>query len=446
MDVITKSYLEEIINLIKQDYNKKIIPKLETHAYGIEWEKGSSVITRIGNLEMHKDCTISNKLKGCLHDGKEILHWLNPDGWGLPMDNGEIPILDGTAGDVGVAFTDPWYVKVYNLETKYQVYISEYNIDGTWIKITPCIYSHDKSMTRINADGKEEAFSACISKDDETHIGGNKDTNYISKLHGRPRTGVDILTAIEFCNNRSDGRQLIDYLHWCSLQLLYYIEYANFDCQLPVNKNLTTDGFKQGGLGVGVTKLNWTNLSTYNGNNPIVETNFKVIANVGNKSYCDIDYDLNEYQTLFKVKPSYFHGLCLFGDVWTFIGDIIVITDINDNTKANVYKLKSNVTLAEITNDNILDKCIKIGVQYNRGGWINEFDLSNGPYFIPVINGNSTKGDYNYNNRNGQDIRILILGGGYDHGTQAGIGAFHSNLLTSYSNADVGFMTMLTLD
>lgn len=36
MDVITKSYLEQIINFIKQDYNKKIIPKLETHAYGIE--------------------------------------------------------------------------------------------------------------------------------------------------------------------------------------------------------------------------------------------------------------------------------------------------------------------------------------------------------------------------------------------------------------------------
>lgn len=146
---------------------------------------------------MHRDCTISNKLKGCLHEGKEILHWLNPDGYGLPMDNGEIPILDGTAGDVGVAFTDPWYVKVYNLETKYQVYISEYNIDGTWIKITPCIYSHDKSMTRMNANGKEEAFSACISKNDQTHIGGNKDTNYISKLHGRPRTGVDILTALD---------------------------------------------------------------------------------------------------------------------------------------------------------------------------------------------------------------------------------------------------------
>lgn len=50
---------------------------------------------------------------------------------------------------------------------------------------------------------------------------------------------------------------MIDYLEYCALQALCYIEYANFDNQAALNTNLTSDGFKQGGLGAGVTNLNW---------------------------------------------------------------------------------------------------------------------------------------------------------------------------------------------
>lgn len=45
---------------------------------------------------------------------------------------------------------------------------------------------------------------------------------------------------------------MIDYLEYCALQALCYIEYANFDNQAALNTNLTSDGFKQGGLGAGV--------------------------------------------------------------------------------------------------------------------------------------------------------------------------------------------------
>lgn len=42
-------------------------------------------------------------------------------------------------------------------------------------------------------------------------------------------------------------------VEYCALQALCYIEYANFDNQATLNVNLTSDGFKQGGLGAGVT-------------------------------------------------------------------------------------------------------------------------------------------------------------------------------------------------
>ena len=63
---------------------------------------------------------------------------------------------------------------------------------------------------------------------------------------------------------------MIDYLEYCAIQALCYIEYANFDNQAALNTNLTSDGFKQGGLGAGVTNLNWDRWTAFNNNNPIV--------------------------------------------------------------------------------------------------------------------------------------------------------------------------------
>ena len=41
-----------------------------------------------------------------------------------------------------------------------------------------------------------------------------------------------------------------------TMDWLYYIEFANFNSQLPFNPTLTAEGFKQGGLSAGVTDLN----------------------------------------------------------------------------------------------------------------------------------------------------------------------------------------------
>lgn len=165
--------------------------------------------------------------------------------------------------------------------TKYQLWISDFNIDGTFTRIHPFIISHTKTMTRTREDGKEEVFSACIKPDDTRYLGGDKNSSiYAIKLQGRPRTGINYDKANEFCANRGDWITMIDYLEYCALQALCYIEYANFDNQAALNTNLTSDGFKQGGLGNGVTKDN-VNEKCYligcqaNTNNFITEFDFQ---------------------------------------------------------------------------------------------------------------------------------------------------------------------------
>lgn len=427
------------------------MPSKENQVYGIEWVKNSNVCTRIGNMELHKTCPIQNRLRGCLHSGKNILHWLNADGWGLPMDNGEIPVLDGSMGDVGVAMPLEYFVKVVILTDKYQIWISDNNIDGTWIRISPCIYSPNKTLTRINANGVEEAFNACIKEDDETHVGGNKDETYIDKLHGRPRTGITLLQAIEFCNNRGNGIRVIDYLHYCALQLLYYIEYANFDSQAAVNKELSSGGFKQGGLGIGVTNLNLNKLGNYNGMNPIIPTYFQVNNNVGNKNFCDTPFvlgtDYTKDDTTFEITPAYFHGIHLFGDIWSFIADILIVTDSTNTDRAIVYKLKNGVKIGEVDNANIKEKCDIIGYHTTSSNWIEEFDLSGGPYFIPKSVGRNKKYDNNISNINKEKIRILGVGGSASSNSNDGVGYFNSVWDKSTTiSSNIGFFTITDLD
>lgn len=117
-------------------------------------------------------------------------------GWAKPLENGLVPPLDGSDGDVGVRVPE-FYICVKDTGTKYQLWISDFNIDGTFTRVHPFIISHTKTMTRTREDGKEEVFSACIKPDDTRYLGGNKSSSVVAiKLQGRPRTGISYDKAV----------------------------------------------------------------------------------------------------------------------------------------------------------------------------------------------------------------------------------------------------------
>lgn len=338
--------------------------------------------------------------------------------------------------------------------TKYQLWISDFNIDGTFTRVHPFIISHTKTMTRTREDGKEEVFSACIKHDDIRYLGGNKSSSVVAtKLQGRPRTGISYDKANEFCTNRGDWITMIDYLEYCALQALCYIEYANFDNQAALNTNLTSDGFKQGGLGAGVTNLNWERWTAFNGNNPIVQTYWTAEHNIGNGSTNGNHYELGNYNTNgsnLNTYPAVYRGILnFFGDIWTFIRDVVIIN--KDTDYNSVYLLKKGVAHADVTVDNVDEKCYFIGYQANTNNYITEFDLQRGPYFVPNLVGTNKKFDYNYiRGNNGQDtdksVRVLLVNGGAHDGSLAGSGHFSSTWVRSGSGAHVGFFTTVKLD
>ena len=428
------------------------IPTFENAAYGIEWTKDDNDIIRIGNAKFHRELPIQNRLKGCVYNEKKISYFLNPTGWAKPLENGLVPPLDGSDGDVGVRVPE-FYICVKDTGTKYQLWISDFNIDGTFIRVHPFIISHTKTMTRMNGS-TEEVFSACIKEDNTEYLGGNKSSSVAAnKLQGRPRTGISYTTAIQLCANRGDWITMIDYLEYCAIQALCYIEYANFDNQAALNVNLTSDGFKQGGLGAGVTNLDWDRWTAFNGNNPIVQTYWTAEHNIGNGSTNGDHYELGNYNadgSNLSTYPAVYRGILnFFGDILTFVRDVVII---NRNANYNsVYLLKKGVNHSDVTIDNIQDKCYFIGDQANTDGFITEFDFRFGPYFVPNKVGTNKKAGYNSKRgSDGQDtdkaVRVLLLDGCAHYGYGAGSGFFYSNWVRLDSLANVGFFTTVKLD
>ena len=237
------------------------------------------------------------------------------------------------------------------------------------------------------------------------------------------------------------------------LYKLFVIEYANFDNQAALNTNLTSDGFKQGGLGAGVTNLNSDRWAAFNGNNPIVQTYWTAEHNIGNGSTNGDNYTLGNYNvdgSNLDTYPAVYRGILnFFGDIWTFIRDVAIINrNVNYNS---VYLLKKGVNHSDVTKDNIQNKCYFIGDQANTNNFITEFDFRFGPYFVPNKVGTNKKADYNWKRGdNGQDtdktICVLLLGGSADTGAEAGSGYVHSCWTRSSFGSNVGFFTTVKLD
>ena len=151
-----------------------------------------------------------------------------------------------------------------------------------------------------------------------------------------------------------------------------------------------------------------------------------------------------------NTYPAVYRGILnFFGDIWTFIRDVVII---NRNANYNsVYLLKKGVNYSDITIDNIQDKCYFIGDQTNSNSFITEFDFRFGPYFIPNKVGTNKKADYNWiRGSNGQDtdkaVRVLLLGGNAANGSAAGSSDFNSSWVRPVSSANIGFFTTVKLD
>ena len=417
---------------------------LDQVSYGIEWDitVADSACTRIGNMSMHRTLPIQSAFKGCVAKGNKIQYYLDPNDWSKKAD-GSASVLDGTDGDVRVDTGNVWYYKGFEDGNKRQFRMSLTKVDDTWTEVPRLLISAWGITLDRTIDNTPKA--CVVMNTSAAYRGGNNDSSLDSYLDtlpcrsnlGKPATNISRTNMRTYIANTNNNQEILCYDFYKALCWCYYVEYANFNCQLPFNAELTSDGYHQGGLGNGLTTFSQTNAwEKFNKYNPITPCGY--LNDIGNFSgvkeisiptiVIDDSYTINAI-TLTPCKYRGFENL--FGDYYKNL-EGIVLQKSDANSSNTVYATSDNTKF----DDDILNKEIR-GSEAKDSGYIKTFVFGDKAEIIPATIGATSvtyKSDYHYTN-NDTDKKTLFAGGRADDGGSAGFG---------YSSSFVGVGSALS--
>lgn len=427
---------------------------LDQISYGIEWDitVADSACTRIGNMSMHRTLPIQSAFKGCVAKGNKIQYYLDPNDWSKKAD-GSSSVLDGTDGDVRVDTGNVWYYKGFENGNKRQFRMSLTKVDDTWTEVPRLLISAwGITLDRTIADTPK----ACVVMNTSAaYRGGSNDSSLDSYLDtlpcrsnlNKPATNVSRINMRTYIANAANNQEILCYDFYKALCWCYYVEYANFNCQLPFNAELTSEGYHQGGLGNGLTTFSQTNAwEKFNKYNPITPCGY--LNDIGNFSgvkeisipiiVIDDSYTINSI-TLTPCKYRGFENL--FGDYYKNLEGIVL--QKSDADSANVIYATSDNTKFD---DDILNKEIR-GIEAKDSGYIKTFAFGDKAEIIPALVGatqNTYKGDYHYTNQDTTKKTALVGGHAY-YGAYSGFSFFYSYYDVGLAAADRGFFSVIRL-
>lgn len=289
------------------------------HYYGIEWDDAVAVssATRIGRPELHAELPVHSRMKRCLlNDQGQVTAYLDPTN-SSQLEGGGAAILDGSQGQVMVEL--PEHYRRFEKEgTKNRCLISLKALPG--FHHVPKAY---RSAYQATVQRSASKLASVVNLDPDFRGGNNTsawDGTYRSLL-GKPASSISLTNFRTYARNRGAAGQ--GGAGWnCDLYelqkttfWLYAIEYANFNVQLPFNAALTGQGYRQGGLGDGVTTLSNADWTTYNSRNPFIPCGYT--NSLGNNTGVVPFTMPDEYGSSLTVYVPSYRGLeNPFGHIW----------------------------------------------------------------------------------------------------------------------------------
>ncbi len=409
-------------------------------SYGVEWDitVADPTCTRIGNPLFHKSLPIQSEYKGCVVKNGKLQYYLNPNDWSK-KSNGEPSHLDGTDGDVMIRIPR-FYGKSGSNGNKRWVRISTVKVDASWTEIPEMFISAYRITTFVDSD---KGKVASVVNTTEGYRGGGDRANFDQYLStdkfktdlGKPRSGISRATARTMANNSGQELLCYEFYKWI-FYWNYVIEYANFNSQKEFNSELTSDGYHQGGLGPGLSTLDWNEWYTYNGRYAITPCGYT--NEFGNFSGVKAIQLQSPEKTLYANRWRGFENP--FGDIWTNLEGIVIKRDAakaNSNvyTTTDVLKYGDDYSLFDIA-----------GVEVAQDGFVVTFDLGSKAEIIPSsIDGSQStyKCNYHWCDADSIENRTLLVGGSNSNDSQSGLGFFNSRYGDSYINNSIGFRSLV---
>lgn len=416
-----------------------LLPYLEDDcSYGVEFDitVSSPTCTRIGNTDLHKSLPVHSRMKGCLLDNDgNVVEYLNPTDW-----TGNV--LDGTRGQVMVEI--PAHFRKFETDgNKRRVRISELPLAG-YHQVPKCYVSAYEATVE-----RSTLTLASVKNTGADYRGGNNNAEWdgtYRSLLGMPATAISRTNFRNYARKRKTTTtewNCMTYDIQKALYWLFVVEYATLNSQAAYNPQLTAEGFRQGGLGAGVTTLNGTLWSTFNGYYPVIPcgTTDSLGNGTGEVIYTmPTEYDSSNEIT---VQVPRYRGIeNPFGHIWQWTDGInirISPTEANGGDELSKVYVCSDPSKFK---DNGYDGYSHVGNEARTDGYVKQIIFGEYGEIMPqVVGGGSTTYhcDYHYTNiPTAETLRGVLFGGDADGGANAGFAYACSTYAPSTTAANVG--------
>lgn len=410
----------------------------EPYAYGIEFdtEISSPKCTRIGNMAFHRTLPIQSNMRGCLlDDDGNVVEYLDPNDW---TSN----VRDGSKGQVMVEI--PTHYRKFEEEgTKRRVLLSELPLMG-YHKVPKCYVSaYEASLDRSN----NKLASVCNAT--EQYRGGNNNANYDGTYRSflnRPATSIHRGSFRSYARKRKSGStewNCYTYDVHKTLFWLFVVEYATLNSQASYNSEPTSEGYRQGGLGYGVTTLGGNVWNTFNGFAPFVPCGHT--DSLGNRTGVVSYTAKNDDESITKTfdVPRYRGVENPFGHIWKWTdGCNIQVSASQENGGTGLSKAFICHDPANFQDSNYANYS-HVGNIDRSGGYVKEVLFGVGGEILPKLAGGGSTTyfcDNHYTNipTSGESLRGLQFGGTAIDGAKAGLACAFSSSTPSGATTYIG--------
>lgn len=415
--------------------------------YGVRIKQtvAATTLERVGRPELHTSLPIQSKMRRCvLRDNGTVAYYLHPTD-STKRDNGAAANLTGADGMVMVEI--PAHYRKFEFDGHDIVaLISEYPLPG--FHHVPKMY---RSAYEATVDRTVAATPKLASVVNTTAAfrGGNNNASYDGTYRsylGLPATSISLTNFRNYARNRGEaglngkGWNCDLYAAQLATYWLFVIEYANLNSQAAYNAPPDANGYKQGGLGDGVTTMSGANWNTYNGYYPLIPCG--VTNSLGNNTGVvshKIDNGAGISHT-FNV-PSYRGIENPFGHLWSWTdGCKCAIQSEADGGLSKFYVCDDPAKFQDSSyNDYEYRGDLPRKEGYAKFHLCGEF----GDNMPREVGGSSTTfmADYFYTNipTSGTVMRGVLFGGSALNGALAGLSCAITNDAASNTNAYIGF-------
>lgn len=408
--------------------------------YGVEFDTtvSSTALKRIGNLDLHGDLPYHSKIRHCLlnNDGT-VNYYTHPENQGLKEDGVTPADLSGADGQRMVHFPESYW-KFRKEGTKRRVMLSEYPLLG-FFRVAEFFVSPDGACMH-RPSGK---LSSVVTASPD-YRGGNNNAAWDLEsrtLLQKEATAMSLAAFRNAARLRGPGWEGYNIQGHELITWLIRIEYANLNCQLAYNPVLDANGFRQGGLGPGVTNLISADWTAFNSQYPFLPTG--IGASLGNGTGI-VPFDMPvEYKTpTVQVQVPVWRGIANpFGHIWKWLDGVLFNFQADD--AGGESRLYTAYDRSKFSSTSFADYDYR-GLAPRNDGYVRDILFDDmGGFFPSVTTGGSSAtyfSDYWYQSvpASGVSLRGCRVGGASLSGAHAGLGCTNSYNAPSDASAPFG--------